>query len=104
MSKFLQARELEGEKGTDQLNLSEDFENAGAAVVSDSSRQTAAITLSERPSARGKDQGWIQDMVKHVFPAFEQHDSKRAAKLVEVFFAGGKFFVSEPLIEPIGEL
>ena len=91
MSKFHLAGELEGEKDTDQLNLSEDFENAGAAVVSDSSRQTGAITLLETPSARGKDQGWIQNMVKHVFPAFEQHDSKRAAKLVEVFFAGGKF-------------
>ena len=43
-------------------------------------------------------------MVEHVVPAFKQHDSKRAAKLVEVLFAGGKFVVSDRLIEPIREI
>ena len=61
-------------------------------------------TFSERPLARGHDHGWIQDMVEHVLPASKQHDPKRTAQLVEVLFAGGKFVVSDPLIEPVSQI
>ena len=36
-------------------------------------------------------------MVEHVLPASKQYDAKGTGQLIEVLFAGGEFFVFDPL-------
>ena len=68
-----------------------------------SAGKITVATFSERLSARSHDHRRIQDMVEHLLPAFKQYYSKRTTKLIEVLFSGGKFCVSDRLIQPIGE-
>ena len=56
---------------------------------------TTAEFDGKKGQIRGSDHWRIRDMGEHLLPAVKQHDSKRAAKLVEVLFARGKFCVSD---------
>ncbi len=43
-------------------------------------------------------------MPEHLLPGIKQYDSKCAAKLIEILFAGGEFFISDCSVQPVGKL